>query len=196
MQPVTLHTERLELSAPAVSDVDEIFAACQDPDIQRYTTVPSPYHREDAEGFIVKTERWWADGAEATWVMHHPDGLAGVVGLHRLGNSRGGGEIGFWMAPEFRGRGLLREAARAVIEWGFSERGGLGLTRIEWRAVVGNVASARTAQALGFRYEGLLRGALLHSSGSRDDAWVAGLLVDDDPSPQAWPVLPERPPVA
>jgi len=188
MQPVILRTQRLELSAPAASDIDEIFAACQDADIQRYTTVPSPYLREDAEGFIEKTARWWDEGAEATWIMRHADGLAGVVGLHRLGNANGAGEIGYWVAPGFRGRRLLTEACRTVIDWGFSPDG-LGLARIEWRAVVGNVPSARTARTLGFRYEGLLRGALPHSSGARNDGWIAGLLATDDRSPQPWPVL-------
>jgi RimJ/RimL family protein N-acetyltransferase len=188
MLPVTLRTPRLELSAPAESDVDEIFAACQDPDIQRYTTVPSPYRHEDAVGFIEKTVRWWAEGAEATWAMRHADGLAGVVGLHRLGASTGAAELGYWVTPRFRGRGLLTEASRAVVDWGFSPEG-LGLARIEWRAVVGNVASARAARTLGFRYEGLLRAALRQSSGERDDGWIAGLLADDDRTPQEWPVL-------
>jgi RimJ/RimL family protein N-acetyltransferase len=188
MQPVTLRTAHLELSAPAEADVDAIFVACQDPDIQRYTTVPSPYHRDDAVGFIEKTARWWAEGAEATWAMRHSEGLAGVVGLHRLAASSGAAELGYWVAPAFRGRGLLTEASRAVVEWGFSPEG-LGLARIEWRAVVGNVASARAARALGFRYEGLLRGALLHSSGVRNDGWIAGLLAGDDRAPQVWPVL-------
>jgi len=109
-----------------------------------------------------------------------------MVGLHRLG--RGDGELGYWMTAAARGQGLLTEAARAVVDWGFSPDG-LGLARIEWRAVTGNVPSARAARALGFRYEGLLRQALLHSTGRRDDAWIAGLLPGDDRTPQEWTVL-------
>lgn len=185
MEPVTLRTARLELSPPTVDDVDAIFEACQDPEIQRYTTVPSPYLREHAEGFIDKVAAWWADGSETVWAMRDADGLAGMIGLHRL--AAGSGEIGYWVTPRARGRGYLTEAGRAVIDWGFSEDG-LALQRIEWRAVVGNVASARTARTLGFRYEGLLRQALVSGRG-RDDGWVAGLLRDDDRTPQPWPVL-------
>lgn len=188
MEPVTLRTARLELSPVGEADVDAIFAACQDPDIQRYTTVPSPYRREDAIGFVAKTTQWWQDGAEATWAIRHGGELAGVVGLHRLG--RGDGELGYWMTPAFRGRGLLTEASRAVLDWGFSPEG-LELARIEWRAVAGNVASARAARALGFRYEGLLRDALRNGSGRRDDGWIAGLLPRDDRTPQPWAVLAE-----
>jgi RimJ/RimL family protein N-acetyltransferase len=174
------------LSVPTEDDVDAIFAACQDADIQRYTTVPSPYERLHAEGFIPFAQDRWTTGVEATWAIREGDTLAGMIGLHGI-TVGGAGELGYWMAAPSRGRGLLTEAARAVVDWGFSPEGP-ALQRIEWRAVVGNTASARVARALGFRYEGLLRGALSNSFG-RDDAWVAGLLHTDERMPQPWSVL-------
>lgn len=95
------------------------------------------------------------------------------------------GELGYWMAAEARGNGYLGEAAAAVVEWSFAE---LGLVRLQWRAVVGNVPSARTARSLGFRYEGLSRQGLTGPRG-RDDGWFAGLLHTDDRAPVAWPML-------
>ena len=186
MQPVVLRTERLTLSVPTEADVDAIFEACQDAEIQRYTTVPSPYERQHAEGFIPFAQGRWADGVEATWAIREGDTLAGMVGLHGI-TLGGAGELGYWMAAPSRRRGLLTEAARAVIDWGFS-LDGAALQRIEWRAVVGNLGSARTARTLGFRYEGVLRRALANSFG-RDDGWIAGLLHTDDRMPQPWPVL-------
>ncbi|MFT4213812.1 MAG: GNAT family N-acetyltransferase [Microbacterium sp.] len=173
-------------SSPRDSDVQAIFAACQDPDIQRYTTIPSPYTHAHAVDFIAKTAAWWQEGSETTWAIRIDGTLAGMVGLHRLDDS-GAGEIGYWMAPAQRGRGLLTEASQAVIDWGFSAEG-LSLTRIEWRAVAGNVASARVARALGFRYEGLLHEGLVGKEG-RVDGWIAGLLSADNRAPQPWPVL-------
>jgi RimJ/RimL family protein N-acetyltransferase len=186
MRPVVLRTERLILSVPTQTDVDAIFTACQDADIQRYTTVPSPYERRHAEGFIPFAHDRWTTGVEATWAIREGGTLAGMIGLHGI-TLGGAGELGYWMAAPARGRGLLTEAARAVIDWGFSTSGP-ALQRIEWRAVVGNTGSARVASALGFRYEGLLRGALSNSFG-RDDAWIAGLLHTDERMPQPWSVL-------
>ncbi|MET0735143.1 MAG: GNAT family protein [Microbacterium sp.] len=185
MEPVTLRTDRLVLSLPAETDVDAIFEACQDPGIQRYTTVPSPYQRTHAEGFIPRVAEHWAKDIEYTWAVRDGDVLAGMIGMYRVGS--GAAEIGYWMSPGSRGRGLLTEASRAVIDWCFASDG-LALQRIEWRAVVGNVASARAARATGFRYEGLLRQALVSPRG-RDDGWIAGLLPGDDRSPQPWPPL-------
>lgn len=185
MEPVELRTPRTLLSVPTPHDVEAIFTACQDADIQRYTTVPSPYLREHAVAFVESAPLRWRDGVDATWAIRADDGLAGIVGLHRL--TAGNPEIGFWMGRSKRGRGLLTEAAGAVLDWGFSAEG-LHAARIEWRAVVGNRASARVAQALGFRYEGTLRQALSNTFG-RDDAWIAGLLPADERTRQPWPVL-------
>ncbi|MBU4465105.1 MAG: GNAT family N-acetyltransferase [Actinobacteria bacterium] len=186
METVTLRTARLELSVPTEADVDPIYVACQDAAIQRFTTVPSPYSRQDAEGFIPFAATRWSDGIEATWAIREHGRLAGMISLHHL-TAGSTAEIGFWMAPESRGRGLLTEASTAVIDWGFSHTGP-ALARIEWRAVVGNVASARVARALGFRYEGVLRSAIGNSLG-RYDSWIAGILPMDDRMPQTWTVL-------
>lgn len=187
MDAVILTTERLELRAPAASDVEAITDACQDPEIPRWTTVPSPYTREDAEAFVELVAGWWANGSQAVWGVYADGELAGVVGLHHITEAVGGAhtELGYWMAAHARGRGYLVEAARAVVDWAFTER---GVARLSWRAVVGNIPSARAARALGFRYEGMQRQVLTSPRG-RDDGWVAGLLPSDDRMPVVWPIL-------
>lgn len=188
MEPVVLRTTRLELSPPTEADVDAIHEACQDPEIQRYTTVPSPYERKDAEEFVARTAEDWRSGAHLTWAMREGQVLAGTIGLYRL-DGRGSGELGYWVSPWSRRRRLLVEAGEAVIDWGFApDREGLHLDRIEWRAVVGNIGSARAARTLGFQFEGTLRQALVDSKG-RDDGWIAGLLRTDERMPHPWLVL-------
>lgn len=186
MEPVTLRTDRLVLRPPTADDVDAIFEACQDPEITRWTTVPSPYTREHAEGFVALVAQWWAEDSQAIWGIFHDDVLVGVVGLHHITSHDAGGstELGYWATAASRGRGFMVEACRAVIEWSFAD---LGLARIDWRAVAGNIPSARTARTLGFRYEGLIRQGLASQRG-RDDGWTAGLLASDDRSPVEWPV--------
>lgn len=185
MDPQTLHTARLELSAPGEGDVTAIHAACQDAAIQRFTTVPSPYLPSDAETFVELSRGWWAEGSEATWAIRLEGRLVGMVGLAKLPG--GGPEIGYWVSSGVRGQGVATEAARAVIDWGFADARP-AVQRIEWRAVGGNLGSARVARALGFRYEGLLRQAGVNSQG-RSDMWVGGLLRTDDRGPQPWPDL-------
>lgn len=186
MDAVTLRTARLELSTPTANDIDAIFEACQDTAIQRFTTVPSPYERQHAEGFITYAAQRWDDGLEATWTIREAGTLAGMIGLNGITPS-GSGEIGYWMTPAARGRGLLTEASAVVLDWGFSQDGA-ALARIEWRAIVGNIASARVGRALGLRFEGTQRQSVANAFG-RHDGWVAALLPGDDRIPQHWPVL-------
>ena len=184
MEPVTLRTPRLELTLPSLADAEAITAAAADPEVPRWTTLPSPYTLDHAQDFVTRAAAWTDEGSQLNWAIRRNGAWVGMIGLAHL--ERGGAaEIGYWMAASARGQGLLTEAARAVVDYGFGE---LELARIEWRAVVGNVPSARTARRLGFRYEGMLRQALSDPRG-RHDGWIAGLLRSDDRTPVEWPVL-------
>ncbi|MBC7760316.1 MAG: GNAT family N-acetyltransferase, partial [Candidatus Saccharibacteria bacterium] len=123
-----------------------------------------------------------------TWAITIDNEFAGAISLDSIGS--GQATIGYWMAVPFRGRGLLTEAAQAVVEFGFdSVPEGLGLVRIEWHAFAGNVASARVARRVGFHFEGTLRlGAM--GRNAREDDWVAGILVGDRDKPPVWAILP------
>lgn len=184
MEPVTLRTERLVLSIPTAADVDAITDAAQDPQVPRWTTLPSPYDRRHAEEYVHGAERTWADESELLWAIRADGVWVGAMGLHRVVTG-GSAAIGYWMDAAARGNGYVTEAAAAVIDFAFARP--LSLARIEWRAIVGNDASARTAQKLGFRYEGTLRQGLADSRG-RYDGWIASLLPTDDRAPQPWPV--------
>jgi RimJ/RimL family protein N-acetyltransferase len=176
MDPVELLDDRLVLRMPAEADIDAITQACQDPEIQRWVPVPVPYERAHAAQFVAsRPERWAADDGEMTFaVTDARDGrLLGMVGLHAHDATMR--EIGFWTAPWARGQGVMTAAARLVCQFGFEV---LGLQRVEWWASVGNQASRRVAEKLGFTLEGTCRGRLLHR-GERVDAWVGGLLVGE-----------------
>ncbi|WP_143467979.1 GNAT family N-acetyltransferase [Kocuria massiliensis] len=116
--------------------------------------------------------------------------FSGIVSLNLSGT--GGASIGYWTAKGARNQGITQEACELVLDFAFrsaSERShpGLGVHRVEWRAMVGNVASAKLAQRVGFSYEGLLRSALTTIDGRRMDVWVAGLLAEDSRAVNEWP---------
>jgi RimJ/RimL family protein N-acetyltransferase len=179
---VVLRTERLVLRAWTESDIDAITEACQDPDIQRYVPVPTPYTRHDAEVYV--REALPAGVAAGTDVVFGVfDAQSGrpvaAVGLHRmkqLDSPCGGvGEIGYWAAPGTRGLGYTTEAVREVCRWGFAE---FGLARIEWLALAGNEGSWRVVEKAGFVREGTLRSYLIQR-GVRRDAWIGSLLREE-----------------
>jgi RimJ/RimL family protein N-acetyltransferase len=185
MRPVTLGDDVVTLSVPTVDDVDAITEICQDPEIQRWTTVPSPYRREHAVGFVEDLVRsGWDEDRERTWAMRVDGRLVGMVGLGRKPVRCA--EVGFWMAAEARGRGLLDRSLILVLDHAFAPAG-MDLDRVEWKAFAGNWRSWRAVWRHGFRFEGALRSGGVHRDVRRDD-WVGGLLREDAREPVLpWP---------
>ncbi|MEK8171151.1 GNAT family N-acetyltransferase [Streptomyces sp. M19] len=192
MKPVTLTTRRLILRPFEPSDASAVLDACQDPDIQRWTGVPSPYRREHADDFVQRIcPEGWHDDITYNFalVTKGDQALAGSMGLVRLEHLRGPehqAELGYWTAKEHRRRGFAVEAGRAVVEWAFA---GLGVERLEWCAEAGNDASRAVALALGFHMEGTDRARIVHG-GTRRDAWRGSVLPSDWRLPSATPYLP------
>lgn len=155
-------------------DADAVFRACQDPDIQRWTRVPTPYLPEHAESFVTGiAPQGWAAGTAAHFAVCDAasGSLLGSCGLVTIDRHLRSAEIGYWTAPWARGQGVAVRATRALSRWAFSE---LDLRRIVWQAELGNHASRLVALRAGLRIEGRLRLA----DGGRD-AWVGSLLPRD-----------------
>ncbi|MFD7917422.1 GNAT family N-acetyltransferase [Streptomyces sp. NPDC059752] len=187
MEPTTLSTDRLVLRAFVPSDEDELYAAARDPDVQRWTLVPSPYERAHAHTYVNETvPNGWRDGtAFAFAVRLGAEGpLVAAVGVHV--HTAESTEIGYWAVKEHRGRGYMTEAVRAVARWAFTE---LGIGRLEWRAEVGNAGSRAVAEKAGFQVEGLLRAGIIQRDTYRD-CWVGALLPSDLGLPSRLPYLP------
>ncbi|MFE9912413.1 GNAT family N-acetyltransferase [Streptomyces clavifer] len=188
MEPITLTTERLILRPVGPQDADAVFLACQDPDIQRWTVIPSPYTRADAELWTEKLAPagWREDTMYSFAVVQRTDGaLTGALGIDRRGPS-GTYEVGFWTAKEHRGRGFTAEAVRGAAHWVFTA---LAADRLEWRAEIGNAPSRTVALRAGFRMEGEQRSALLNK-GIRRDTWTGALIPADLGLPGTHPYLP------
>jgi len=188
MQPVTLRTDRLVLSIPDAADADDVVAYANDPEVIAFTPVPAPYGHAEAAHWIELVRRGWAEDTRYEFGVRRSGDprLLGTVGL--FGLVEGAAEVGYAMHPDGRGRGFATEAASAVLDWAFAAvPRGLGLTRVQWRAIAGNVASVAVASRLGIRHEGRLRSGVLHR-GRRHDQLVGAVLRDDDRSrPTDWP---------
>ena len=136
------------------SDVPAIVAACQDPEISRWTRVPSPYTREDARRFIAICAVDAAAGDGIALAVAGPDDrLVGTVGLMELGRE-GSGEIGYWTAAEARGRGVTTRAVILLRDWAHDA---LGLATIEILPHRDNRPSQVVAERAGFVDTGELR---------------------------------------
>ena len=179
MDTVEISAGRFQLRPCQPADADWVYRACQDRAIQRWTSVPTPYTIDDAENYVSKyvPEMWETDRGAPFAVFDAVSGEGlGVTGLVTLDLAAGRAEVGYWVAPWARRRGVATAATLAIARWAF---GALGTARLQWLAEVGNEGSRAVAEQVGFTIEGVLRARLRRRDGSRADAWVGSLLPSD-----------------
>ncbi|MFJ4221090.1 GNAT family N-acetyltransferase [Curtobacterium luteum] len=194
MDPVTLPTDRLVLSAPAPSDAEDVIAYATDPDVIAYTPVPVPYGHAEAVEWLGRCRTGWESGTRLAWAIrrHEDPRLLGTVELFQIAD--GAAEVGYATHPDARGHGYVTEAVSAIVDWAFATPPhGLGLVRVQWRAIATNHASLAVARRVGMSYEGLRRSGVLHRGQRHDEALAAVLRDDDRSTPLGWPAPTGRP---
>lgn len=99
--------------------------------------------------------------------------VCGLVGFHFSDRANHRTEIGYWLLPEYRGKGLVTNAVRDLCHWAFEKR---DFNRIQIRCAVGNTASNAIPKRLDFKWEGTERDGELLISGEYTDIHVYSLL--------------------
>lgn len=130
-----------------------------------------------AHGWIEHCRQGWADGEHYAFPIFEQDTgtLLGGVGFNQRNRMHRNANLGYWIRQSRHGEGIAVRAAALVARFGFEQ---LGLIRIEIVALPDNLASRRTAEKLGARYEGIARQRLLVNGRSCDAAMYA--LIPDD----------------
>lgn len=148
-----VETERLLLRKPRAEDAPGLLEAFADPEAMRYIGDGSTTDLAGAERAVERwLERWrdWGVGMFVA-VRKEDERVLGRVGFLRWdpetwevdGSET---EIGWGLAREHWGKAYASEAALALRDWAFDER---GLTRLISLIQHGNVASARVAEKIG-----------------------------------------------
>jgi RimJ/RimL family protein N-acetyltransferase len=159
------------------ADIPALVRACQDPEIPRWTRVPSPYGESDARMYMQQRHDAVRSGAGAPYAVvdGRAGSLLGSISLMRFAWDHARAEVGYWLAREARGQGHAARAVRLMCRWGFEE---LGLERIELVAATGNLPSQRVAERAGFKREALLRSYFANKH-ERHDMVAYGLLAGE-----------------
>lgn len=169
-----LADERIALRPWATGDVAEIVRCCNDPLVPRFIAViPVPYTTADAEQFVARA----SDPLELHLaIADGQDGaVLGSVGVSIKPDDPALAEIGYWLAPEARGRGAATRALVLLSRWALRE---LPIARLQLTTDVENAASQRVAERGGFSRECTLR-AWYDRRGERRDAVMFSLLPDE-----------------
>jgi ribosomal-protein-alanine N-acetyltransferase len=151
-----LETERLLLRRVDSNDVKEIFALRSNPETMKYIPRPLVKTDEDALEHIAMIDTKIDSNEGINWAITLKDNpkLIGIIGHYRIKPEHYRAEIGYMLLPEYQGKGIISEAVREAVKYGFNV---MNLHSIEAIIAPENYGSAKVLEKNGFVKEAHLR---------------------------------------
>ena len=171
--PESIWTLRSLLRRFSVADADDVYAYRRDPEVVQFLPVAQPFERRDADDFVAT--QVLADPRErCVWALEQQGRVVGGVSL-RITRQKLRAELGYELARWLWGRGLMVEAASAVVDTAFRR---LPIIKISATAAAANTRSIRLLENMGMQREALLRQHWVHRGRVLDEVRY-GLLRSD-----------------
>jgi ribosomal-protein-alanine N-acetyltransferase len=146
-----LKTEKILLRDIEGSDIDTVFRGLSNPDVIKYYGVSFDSLEETKEQM-----KWFADTKQKWFAICSVDNnvFYGAGGLNDISKKHKKAEIGFWLLPEYWGKGIMKKVVPVICDYGFDK---LELHRIEGFVDSENKNCKRAMSALDFELEGTMR---------------------------------------
>ena len=151
-----LETERLYLRRVTKEDVNEIFALRSDQEVMKYIPRPLLKTEEEALAHIAMIDEKIDSNEGINWAITlkgNPK-LIGIIGHYRIRPEHFRAEIGYMLLAEYQGKGIISEAIKEVVNYGFEV---MKLHSIEAIIDPENFASEKVLQKNGFVKEAHLK---------------------------------------
>jgi ribosomal-protein-alanine N-acetyltransferase len=118
-----LETKRLNLRSLNSDDVDEVLALRSNPEIMRFIPRPLTKSKEEALEFISVMDTNVNNNTVINWAIttKEDNKLIGMIGFYRMKPENYRAEVGYILSAEFHGQGIITEALKRVIQFGFEE---------------------------------------------------------------------------
>lgn len=144
-----LESKRLLLRRIIETDVDEIFELRSNPETMKFIPRPLAKTKEDALVHFKTIDENIENNKGINWAITlkgNPK-LIGIIGHYRIQPENHRCEIGYMILPQYNGQGIVTEAIKLVLEYGFDD---LQMHSIEAVIDPENKASERVLQKNGF----------------------------------------------
>lgn len=173
-RPPRLETERLVLRGLESSDLEAVFAFAGDPEVARYMSWEQHRSRDDASRFLeeIVSANYARQEHDYAICLKSSGEMIGGCGLYWSSKPSKVMECGYVLRQSAWGQGLMPEAGRRLLRYGFES---LGAMRITAPIFAENIRSQRVAEKLGMKCEGTLRSFTL-AHGKRWDQKLYAIL--------------------
>lgn len=151
-----IETKRLKLRKTEKRDLQDIYELYANEEVVKHTPMDAFITREDAWQEVIWHWEIYTQQIGLRWLIEDKESgkVIGSCGYLNYLKEHSRIEIGYDLAPSFWGRGIMSEAAEAVLDFGFN---GLNVNRIVAKVEPRNKASIRLLSRLGFMEESRLR---------------------------------------
>jgi len=178
----TLFTSRLRIRPARMSDAQDLFDYSQDPEVARHVLWDAHQSIHQTRAYIRFLLKQYRSGQPGSFVieMAKDSKVIGTIGFMWCQHENCSAEIGYSLSRNYWNQGIMSEALRAVLQFGFET---LRLNRIEAQHESDNPASGRVMAHVGMRHEGHLR-QRIYNKGRFVDVELYAILREDF-SPQS-----------
>ncbi|MDD5254319.1 MAG: GNAT family N-acetyltransferase [Candidatus Nanoarchaeia archaeon] len=152
---VKLEGNKIKIRKIGSSDVGDIYQNVKDKEVTKWTlNIPHPYSRKDAIAFVKRCRNKLRKEERYTFgiILKETNKLVGLVSLFHVHKNNKNAELGYWLGKNYWGKGIMSEAVKLIIKFGFEE---LKLHRIYAEAFEENIASRKVLEKAGFKLEGI-----------------------------------------
>lgn len=150
-----LKSKRLILRLPKLSDAAILEKYINDKLVCRYlTNVPFPYPGGGMRKWIIKSLKETKNKESIHWFIIYNNKPIGSIGFSKIDFKNKKGGVGYWLARKYWGSGIMAEALKLVLDFGFNQ---LKLKRIWSAHFIENNRSQRVQEKCGLKLEGIFR---------------------------------------
>lgn len=174
--PPTIDLDGARLRPLRMADADALYAYLRDPVVTELTSYPV-ISEPMVQAMIERSLSRWAAGELSKWgvTLQPGDQLVGTCGFNEWSQVHRWAELAFDLAPAHWGKGLMRQAVAAVLQWAYGQD---QVNRVHAFVRVDNRRSRRFLERSGFVREGCLRSYRV-CRGQPHDFYIYGLLRSD-----------------
>ena len=171
-----LETKRLTLRPISLNDIDDVFEYAKNPLVGPNAGWKPHASKKETEAFVTYAIKKREFGQPGIYAIVHNGSqkMIGTIEIHTYNQFKA--EIGFVLNPDYWGQGIIVEAAKAVIVYGFEI---LHLKRLQYGYFLFNIRSKRVCEKLGFTKEGILRNKFQNYNGEIIDEVIASITSED-----------------